>query len=175
VTREEHEFIGGDDTFQWGRLFTGILYEEYRFEDGPYLGFSASRDVYRDGSIVNRSRAGHTPGSLIIFMSLHNGTRYPFVGDLVWKLEGITLREDRLWINRRSDPNAAGTRKNLLRIIALKERLPGLIIVPAHDIRAFAELHACLPKQRTPATIKRQMENAQQLGCVKTNMRLACW
>ena len=24
--------------------------------------------------------------------------------------------------------------------IALKERLPGLIIVPAHDIRAFAEM-----------------------------------
>jgi hypothetical protein len=38
------------------------------------------------------------------------------------------------------DSNAAGTRQNLLRMIAIKERMPELIIVPAHDMRAFAEM-----------------------------------
>jgi len=83
---------------------------------------------------------GHTPGSVIIFVTLPSGTRYAFVGDLVWQLEGITLREERPWITRRSDLDAEGTRENLLRMIAVKERLPELIIVPAHDMRAFAEM-----------------------------------
>ena len=45
----------------------------------------------------------------------------------------------RAWIVRRkADTDAEGTRENLLRMVALKERLPDLIIVPAHDMRAFA-------------------------------------
>ena len=39
-----------------------------------------------------------------------------------------------------ADLDAAGTRQNILRMIAIKERLPELIIVPAHDMRAFAEM-----------------------------------
>ena len=82
-----------------------------------------------------------TPGSVIIFVTLPSGTRYAFVGDLVWQLEGITQREERPWITRRrADTDAKANRENLLRMIALKERLPELIIVPAHDMRAFAEM-----------------------------------
>jgi glyoxylase-like metal-dependent hydrolase (beta-lactamase superfamily II) len=78
---------------------------------------------------------------VIIFVTLHNGTRYAFVGDLVWQLEGITQREERPWITRReADLDAEGTRENLLRMVALKQRMPDLIIVPAHDMRAFAEM-----------------------------------
>jgi N-acyl homoserine lactone hydrolase len=50
----------------------------------------------------------------------------------------ITQREERPWIVRRkADTDPESNRQNLLRIIALKERLPELIIVPAHDMRAF--------------------------------------
>jgi N-acyl homoserine lactone hydrolase len=74
-------------------------------------------------------------------VTLHNGTRYALVGDLVWQLEGITQREERSWVIRKfADSDAQGTRENLLRMIAIKERLPDLIIVPAHDMRAFAEM-----------------------------------
>jgi len=59
---------------------------------------------------------------VIIFLTLPAGTRYAMVGDLVWQLEGITLREERPWISRKgSDSDAEGTRQNLLRMIALKE------------------------------------------------------
>src|SRR5262249_28593888 len=113
-----------------------IRYEEYGFEGGPYLGFPASHDVYGDGSIVVVPAFGHTPGSVITFVTLHDGTRYAFVGDVVWQLEGITEREERPWITRRrADTDAEANRENLLRMIALKERLPQLIIVPAR--------HAC--------------------------------
>jgi hypothetical protein len=81
-------------------------------------------------------------------VTLRNGTRYAFVGDLVWQLEGFTQREERPWITRReADLNSEGTRENLLRMIALKERL--LIIVPAHEMRAFAEM----PRLSHPSSV----------------------
>jgi glyoxylase-like metal-dependent hydrolase (beta-lactamase superfamily II) len=141
VTAQEHEFIRKSGDMDFCRLFTGISYEEYAFEGGPYLGFPRSHDVYGDGSIVVVPAFGHTPGSVIIFVTLDDGTRYAFVGDVVWQLEGITQREEHPWITRRrADTDAESNRENLLRMIALKERLPGLIIVPAHDTRAFAQM-----------------------------------
>jgi hypothetical protein len=62
---------------------------------------------------------------VIIFVTLYNGTRYAFVGDLVWQLEGITLREERPWATRRgSDSDAEGNRENMLRMIAIKSACP---------------------------------------------------
>ena len=142
ITAPEHEFIRKSGPMDFCKLFTGIRYEEYGFEGGPYLGFSASHDVYGDGSIVVVPASGHTPGSVIIFVTLPDGKRYAFVGDLVYQLEGITQREERSWFVRvnGADVDAEGNRENMLRIIALKERMPDLIIVPAHDIRAFAQI-----------------------------------
>jgi len=141
VTPQEHEFIKKSGDMDFCRLFTDIRYEEYGFEGGPYLGFPASHDVYGDGSIVVVPAFGHTPGGVIIFVTLPTGTRYAFIGDVVWQLDGITEREARPWITRRrADTDAEANSESLLRIVALKERLPDLIIVPAHDIRAFAQL-----------------------------------
>ena len=141
MTPQEREFIRKGGSGQFGKPFIGIRYEEYGFEGGPYLGFPESHDVYGDGSIIVVPALGHAAGSVIIFVTLYDGARYALVGDLVWQLEGITLREERPWLIRQfADSDAAGTRQNLLRMIAIKERLPELIIVPAHDIRAFAEM-----------------------------------
>jgi len=141
VTSQEHEFIRKSGDIDFCRLFTGIRYEEYGFEGDPYLGFPASHDVYGDGSIVVVPAPGHTPGSVIVFVTLPSGTRYAFVGDLVYQLEGITQREERPWlVRRKADTDAEGNRENMLRMIALKERLPELIIVPAHDMRGFAQI-----------------------------------
>jgi len=147
VTAPEREFIRKSGRMDFCRLFTGIRYEEYGFEGGPYLGFPASHDVYGDGSIVVVPAYGHTPGSVIIFVTPPFGGRYAFVGDLVYQMEGITEREERPWLVRRSgaDEDAEGNRQNLLRMIALKERLPDLIIVPAHDLRGFAGLQRLTP------------------------------
>jgi glyoxylase-like metal-dependent hydrolase (beta-lactamase superfamily II) len=141
VTPQEREFLAKSEEMNFCRLFNGVKYEEYGFEGGPYLGFPASHDVYGDGSIVVVPAFGHTPGSVVIFVTLPGGTRYAFVGDVVWQLEGITERETRPWITRRkADTDAPANSENLLRLVALSERLPDLIIVPAHDMRAFARL-----------------------------------
>ena len=106
VTPREHEFIKKSGDVDFCKLFTGILYEEYGFAGGPYFGFSASHDVYRDGSIVVVPARGHTPGSVIVFVTLPSGTRYAFVGDLVDQLEGITQREERPWLVRSASRQA---------------------------------------------------------------------
>ena len=63
------------------------------------------------------------------------------MGDLVYQLEGITLREECPWlVRRKADTDGEGNRENLLRMVTLKERLPDLIIVPAHDMRAFSQI-----------------------------------
>ena len=141
VTAPERNFMREGGHGQFGKPFSGIRYEEYGFEGGPYLGFPHSHDVYGDGAIVVAPAPGHTPGSVIIFMTLPNGKRYALVGDLVWQREGLALREERPWISQKwADLVPGGTRENLLHMAAIKERFPELIIVPAHDSRGFAEM-----------------------------------
>ena len=119
---------------------------EYGFEGGPYLGFAASHDVYGDGSIVSVPAPGHTPGSVIVFVALPGGERYAFVGDLAWQLEGITQREEKPWFTRRvADLDPSGVREELLRMAAVLERFPSMIVVPAHDSRAYARMPALAP------------------------------
>jgi glyoxylase-like metal-dependent hydrolase (beta-lactamase superfamily II) len=138
----EREFIdtGGPATVI-ARNISGVNYEPYDFEGGPYLGFPRSHDVYGDGSLVSVPAPGHTPGSVIVFMTLPDSRRFAFVGDLVWQREGITEREERPWFSqRRVYEDSATVRDNLLRMSAVAEQFPEIILAPAHDVRGFAEL-----------------------------------
>ena len=143
VTAEEHRFIeeAGVRAAAARSATEGAPFEEYGFEIKPYLGFPRSRDVYGDGSIVIVPAPGHTPGSVIIFVALPSGKRYAFVGDLVWRIEGITLREEKPWLMRKQvDMDEEMLRSHLLHMIAIHERYPEITIVPSHDQRVFAEL-----------------------------------
>jgi N-acyl homoserine lactone hydrolase len=142
VGARERKFIA-DNSFaaRVARSIQGVRYETYTFNKGPFLGFPASHDVYGDGSVVIVPAPGHTPGSVILFVSLPDGKRYAFVGDLAWQQEGIRLREERPWFTRLpadEDPNAV--RETLRRMSAIAERYPDLILVPAHDLRAYASI-----------------------------------
>ena len=56
--------------------FDNVNYKEYGFAGGAYLGFPASFDVWGDGSVVLVPAPGHTPGSIIAFITLPTGNRY---------------------------------------------------------------------------------------------------
>jgi glyoxylase-like metal-dependent hydrolase (beta-lactamase superfamily II) len=142
VTYEERRYIRDAGVLTVViRNFPGVRYEEYGFGDGPYLGFPRSRDVYGDGSIVIVPAPGHTPGSVIVFLTLPSMKRYALVGDLVWQREGISEREERPWLQRTlADADPAGVRANVLRMAAIAARFPEMVIVPAHDQRGFAEM-----------------------------------
>jgi len=142
VTREEHRFIrDGGWLTAVAREAKDADYEDYELDGGPYLGFPRSRDVYGDGSIVIVEAPGHTPGSVVVFLSLPTGARYALVGDLAWQQEGITEREERPWLQRTlGDGDPAAVREGLLRLDAIALRWPSLVLVPAHDARGFAAM-----------------------------------
>lgn len=147
VTAEERRFIdGGGWITAIARSAADVVWAEYAFEGGPYLGFERSHDVHGDGSIVVVPAPGHTPGSVIVFVSLPrtahgDARRFAFVGDLAWQLEGITEREPRPWPARAlADVDHGAVEQGLLRMAAIAARFPEIAIVPAHDARAFDAL-----------------------------------
>jgi glyoxylase-like metal-dependent hydrolase (beta-lactamase superfamily II) len=141
VTREERDFI------QNGGWITAVArekrarYEEYAFDGGPYLGFPKSHDLHRDGSIVIVPAGGHTPGSVIVFVTSPKQGRHALVGDLVWQREGILFREERPWLPRLlADVEPESVRASILALSALHARFPDINLIPAHDERGFAPI-----------------------------------
>jgi N-acyl homoserine lactone hydrolase len=117
---------------------------EYGFDDGPYLGFASSYDVHGDGAVVIVRAGGHTPGSVIVFVTVSSGARYAFIGDLTWQLDGIRRRVERPWLmGRIADSDPGQVRQDLLRMIALD---PMMRIVPAHDLRAYDGIPRLTPE-----------------------------
>jgi N-acyl homoserine lactone hydrolase len=111
------------------------------FDGGPYLGFARSHDRYGDGSVVCVPAPGHTPGSIIVFVTLPRNVRYALVGDLVWQREGLTRRAERPWpMKLLGDTDPDGTRQNLLKMVSVMRSIPEMIVVPSHDQRAYAEM-----------------------------------
>ena len=136
----EERRYGADDPH--GAVFRAVAggheLREHTFDGPAYLGFPASHDVHGDGSVVVAHAGGHTPGSVVVFVTLPSGARYGFVGDLTWQLDGIERRAQRPWLLRRmADVDAGLVRTGLDRSIALREVVR---IVPAHDLAAYATI-----------------------------------
>ncbi len=143
---DELRYAAGDPGGQVFRAVSaGHDIREYEFGGPPYLGFPASFDVFGDGSVVIALAGGHTPGSVVVFVTLPSGKRYAFIGDLTWQLDGISRRVERpLLLRMLADSDPGQVRQGLLRVIALA----GLMqVVPAHDRDAYDGIPR-LPAQR---------------------------
>lgn len=149
VTAEERRFIAqGGWITSIARSFESARWEILGFESGPVLGFPRSHDVYGDGSVLVVPAPGHTPGSVMVFLTLPDGARHALLGDLVWQLEGITRREERPWLQRRlADVDEEEVRRGIAHVAALAARFPELNLVPAHDARGFAAIPALRAKR----------------------------
>lgn len=107
----------------------------YVFDGPPYLGFGSSLDVYGDGAMVLAKAGGHTPGSIVAFVTIPSGQRYAFIGDLTWQIDGIRRRVERPWLLRTlADSDVEEVRRGILRSAALTDLMQ---IVPAHDRAAY--------------------------------------
>lgn len=142
VPQKELDFIrSGGLASDLIRSFGDLDYKVYGFPSGPYLGFEESYDVFSDGSVVLVAAGGHTPGSVIAFVTMPDGRRYAFVGDIVWQHEGVEIPAERPWIARRmADKDEDRVRTVVVRLHMLSERFPELVIVPAHDMRVWDTL-----------------------------------
>jgi glyoxylase-like metal-dependent hydrolase (beta-lactamase superfamily II) len=138
----ERAFIdeGGEQTALI-RSFGTLATHAYAFRPAPYLGFSRSFDVWGDGSVVLVEAPGHTPGSILAFITLPSGRRLALLGDLVWQTEGFALPAERPWlVRRRVDHDAAEVRAAIARVAGISVRYPEITLLPAHDARAMGKL-----------------------------------
>jgi N-acyl homoserine lactone hydrolase len=147
INREEMRYADAD---AHGAVFRavseGLDIHQYDLDGPPYLGFPASFDVYGDGSVVVALAAGHTHGSVVVFVTLPSGDRYAFIGDLTWQMDGITRGAERPWLLRRmADVDADTVKLGLHRSIALSKLMR---IVPSHDVGAYDSI----PLLTAPAT-----------------------
>ncbi len=136
MNRGELDYAASDGD---GKVFRSVSVgheiHEYSFDGPSYLGFASSFDVYGDGSMVLALAGGHTPGSVVVFVTLPSGKRYAFIGDLTWQLDGIRRRVERPWLLRTlADSDAEQVRHGIVRAAALTELMH---VVPAHDRDAY--------------------------------------
>lgn len=138
---EQHFIAEGGFPTELARRVQPFPLRSYAFVDRPYLGFPKSLDVWGDGSIVLVPAPGHTPGSILAFVTLPSGRRYVLLGDLVWQTDGITRPAERPWISRSMvDEDTGAVRRAITHVAALHRRFPELVLLPAHDARAMGKL-----------------------------------
>ena len=142
VPQAERDFVdNGGAATELARKIGTTAYKVYDFPNGPYLGFDKSYDYFGDGSVVLVPAPGHTPGSIFAFINTSDGKHYVLIGDTAWQSEGIDHPAEKPWLARNLvDNDADQVRGLLIRLHQLKEAIPGLTVVPAHDRRIWETL-----------------------------------
>ncbi|MGI8334797.1 N-acyl homoserine lactonase family protein [Actinomadura scrupuli] len=108
--------------------------EPEKLADPALAPFSHGHDLFGDGSLVLLPTPGHTPGSLSMLVRRPGSRPLLMVGDLTY--------DDRLL----ADGKVPGVghkgqmRTAVQRVNELRTRLPGLVVLPAHDPGAAARL-----------------------------------
>jgi glyoxylase-like metal-dependent hydrolase (beta-lactamase superfamily II) len=102
--------------------------------DPTLAPFTNALDVMGDGSLVLLATPGHTLGSMALLVRRGSGSPLLLVGDLTYEA-GL--------LERRQIPGV-GNRRRLMeatdKVLAFKERMPDLVVLPAHDPTAAARL-----------------------------------
>jgi N-acyl homoserine lactone hydrolase len=115
----------------------GLNWHQIDFQptaDPTLAPFTSSFDVMDDGSLILLPMPGHTAGSMSLLV--RRGERSPLllVGDLTYGAELLM----------RGQLPGVGVHKQLgettAKVLALKETMPGLVILPAHDPTAARRL-----------------------------------
>jgi len=129
ILREHVELAGA----RWRQV-------EFAPTDDPVLApFDGSYDVMGDGSMTLLPTPGHTPGSMSMLVRSAGMAPLLLVGDLTYQID--LLMRDQV----PGTGDAAQLRSSYSRVRALKEHLPDLVILAAHDPAAADALRAAVP------------------------------
>lgn len=147
VSEGERAFVdSGDEAAVLAREIGLADWRSFDFPDGPHLGFERSRDWFGDGSVVVVPAAGHTPGSVIVFVHRRGGQSLALIGDTAWQREGVEWPVDRPWpIRRLIGEDDESVRDQLRHLHALAAAMPLLRVMPSHDRRQWAGLPRLRP------------------------------
>jgi glyoxylase-like metal-dependent hydrolase (beta-lactamase superfamily II) len=105
-------------------------------EDALLAPFGGCYDVMGDESLMLLPTPGHTPGSMSMLV---RGTGFPpllLVGDLTYEVD-LLLKDQVTGLGI-----AAQLRSSFAKVLALKQALPDLVILPSHDPSAAEALAA---------------------------------
>jgi N-acyl homoserine lactone hydrolase len=104
--------------------------------------FTAGLDVFDDGSLLVLPTPGHTPGSISLLVRRPGHAPLLLVGDLTYDVERML----------RGDVPGSGNQPEMHRtsdmVARLRERMPDLVILAAHDPGAARRLHVALESAR---------------------------
>jgi glyoxylase-like metal-dependent hydrolase (beta-lactamase superfamily II) len=117
------------------------------FDFSPVEGlepFSSAYDVFGDGSLVALPTPGHTPGSMSLLVRRPGHAPLLLVGDLTYDVDHMERGE------MPGSGNQAGMRRSSDLVAGLAARMPGLVVLAAHDPSAAGRLRASL-ESATPA------------------------
>ena len=111
-----------------------LQWRSFAFGGPAFEGFDRSEDLFGDGRVVVVPMAGHTPGSVGVFVTVSSGRRFFFVGDVVWTTLALAEGRPKFWPARQLvDADVNGTQRTIALIRAVQQRDPALVVVPAHD------------------------------------------
>ena len=111
-----------------------LRWRAFAFAGPAFEGFERSDDLFGDGRVVAVPMAGHTPGSVGVFVTVSSGRRFFFVGDVVWTTLALAEERPKFWPARLLvDADAEATQHTIALIRAAQQRDPALVVVPAHD------------------------------------------
>ena len=124
-----------------------IQWKPFKFNNKPYGAFAQSLDLFDDGSVVFAPLAGHTPGSIVMYVTLGSGKKFLFVGDAVWKAEAVAKQRPKMWIpSSIVDNDKALSLQAVGALTHIHETEPTLLIVPAHDAAIHDAIGAYFPQ-----------------------------
>lgn len=119
----------------------GLRWKRVAMEDlaDPALApFRSGHDLFGDGSLVLLPTPGHTPGSISMLVRRPGRPPLLMVGDLTYD-DGLLAEGKLPGVGSKRQMRAATQMVNQLRT-----RLPGLVVLPAHDPAAGRRLTAAL-------------------------------
>ncbi|HLL53815.1 MAG TPA: MBL fold metallo-hydrolase [Myxococcaceae bacterium] len=107
------------------------------FEPRPYETFDESADLFGDGSVVLVPLAGHTPGSMGIFVNVSPTRRLMHAGDTFNTMAELSPPRAKAFIMEATDFDPPRAHQVVSRLAQLHQTVPSLKLIPAHDRHAY--------------------------------------
>jgi glyoxylase-like metal-dependent hydrolase (beta-lactamase superfamily II) len=121
------------EQLEWAEAVHGVVFPEWFMAEYSPLEFDS---YYRAApGLVLIKAAGHTPGSLMAFVSFADGNEALFVGDIVFAMANITRRTARpkLMSDFIVKEDRSAVLDQVRALVDLHEREPDLNFVVSHD------------------------------------------
>lgn len=119
---------------------TGHTFRTAPWANTPVLGFDRSWDIFGDGSVLALEAPGHTPGSLMVLVNLESGPVL-ITGDAIYTHRNYELPAPKGKIfGHRTDWDAAKAMDVIIRIRAVHQKHPDVMILASHDWEQYPKL-----------------------------------